>query len=89
MQHWSRNYMGILLKAGLRIPLMKGYVDDGRQGGTVLRKGMMFDECVGEFRMNEEQYRKDMEENLPNNVRMAKACLPAIVWLGGGFFQVF
>ena len=47
--------MGILLKAGLRIPLMKGYVDDGRQGGTVLRKGMMFDERVGEFRMNEEQ----------------------------------
>ena len=47
MQNWSRKYMKILLKAGLRVPLLKGYVDDGRQGGTVLRKGMLFDASVG------------------------------------------
>ena len=29
MQHWARNYSEILLKAGLRIPLFTGYVDDG------------------------------------------------------------
>ena len=77
MQNWSRNYMRILLKAGLRVTLMKGYVDDGRLGGTVLRKGMIFDESLGEFRMDEEQYSKDMEENQPDNVRMATVCLPA------------
>jgi hypothetical protein len=32
MQNWSRKYMMILLKAGLRVPLLKGYVDDGRPG---------------------------------------------------------
>ena len=40
MQHWARGYEMILLKAGLRIPLLGGYVDDGRQGSTVLRRGM-------------------------------------------------
>ena len=44
MQHWARGYTNILLKAGLKIPLMAGYVDDGRQGSTVLRKGMIFNE---------------------------------------------
>ena len=44
MQHWAREYTGILLQAGLRLPLMTGYVDDGRQGSTVLRRGMRFNE---------------------------------------------
>ena len=48
MQHWARGYEAILLKAGLRIPLLGGYVDDGRQGTTVLRKGMYFNEERGE-----------------------------------------
>ena len=77
-QNWARKYTGILLKAGLRIPLMTGYVVDGQKGSTVLRKGMLFDECVGEFWMDNTQYKKDVEENLPDNVRMAKACLPAM-----------
>jgi hypothetical protein len=68
--------MKILMKAGLRIPLMKGYVDDGRQGSTALRKGMVFYESLAEFRMDAEQHRKDQEEKLPDNVRMAEAFLP-------------
>ena len=78
MQSWARDYMKILTKAGLKIPLMKGYVDDGRQGSTVLRKGMMFNVNLGEFRMDKDQYVRDMDENLPDNVRMARACLPAM-----------
>ena len=78
MQSWARDYMQILTKAGLKIPLMKGYVDDGHQGSTVLRKGMMFDVNLGEFRMDNNQYVRDVEENLPDNVRMARACLPAM-----------
>jgi hypothetical protein len=42
------------------------------------RKGMIFDECLGEFRMDDEQYKKDVEENLPDNMKMAKTCLPAM-----------
>ena len=59
----------VLLRAGLRIPLMTGYVDGGRQGGTVLRRGMRFDEQVGEFVMDEEQLKPDEEENEPDNMR--------------------
>ena len=40
MQHWARGYKTILIRAGLRLPMLKGYVDDGRQGSTVLRRGM-------------------------------------------------
>ena len=43
MQHWARKYNTILLHAGLGVPLLRGYVDDGRQGSTVLRRGMVFD----------------------------------------------
>ena len=34
MQHWARNYRNILLQARLRLALLRGYVDDGRQGST-------------------------------------------------------
>ena len=78
MQHWARGYTNILLKAGLRIPLMSGYVDDGRQGSTVLRMGMRFSEEVGEFVLDEEQYVLDMEQDEPDSVRMARICLPAM-----------
>ena len=71
IQNWVRKYEGILLRTGLRVPLMSGYVDDGRQGSTVgLRKGMMFDDQLGEFVMNEEQYERDVEEDAPDNIRM-------------------
>jgi hypothetical protein len=43
MQHWARNYRNILLQARLRLALLRGYVDDGCQGSTVLRRGMIFD----------------------------------------------
>jgi hypothetical protein len=47
MQHWADRYHGILITAGLRIPLLTGCVDDGRQVGTTLRKGMRFDQILG------------------------------------------
>ena len=47
MQSWADSYRSILIKAGLRVPLLTGYVDDGRQGGTTLRLGMRFDERGG------------------------------------------
>ena len=32
-----------------RLALLKGYVDDGRQGSTVLRRGMKYDDEEGKF----------------------------------------
>ena len=54
---------------------MTGYVDDGRQGSTVLRKGMIFNEEVGEFVMDAEQYALDIENDEPDNIRMERICL--------------
>ena len=53
-------------------------MDDGRQGSTVLRKGMKFDLEKRIFVFCEEQKKRDEEENAPDNVRMAKICLPAM-----------
>jgi hypothetical protein len=78
MQHWARKYTMILLKAGLRVLLLRGYVDDGRQGSTVLRRGMKFDQERSEFIFSEDQLEIDEKENLPDNIRMAQRCLPAI-----------
>ena len=78
MQHWARGYAGILLKAGLRIPLLSGYVDDGRQGSTVLRRGSVFDSANGVFVMDDEQRLLDEEADEPDNVRMARICLPSM-----------
>ena len=78
MQHWADRYYGILIRAGLRVPLFTGYVDDGRQGGTCLRKGMRFCSEVGAFVFDKDQYEMDIRENEPDNVRMRKRCLPAM-----------
>ena len=78
MQHWARGYAEILLQAGLRLPLLSGYVDDGRQGSTVLRKGMRFCEETKKFEFDQMQLEEDEKENLPDNVRMARRCLPAM-----------
>ena len=81
MQHWAERYLEILVKAGLRVPLLSGYVDDGRQGGTTLRRGMRFDNVRGEFVFDPKQKLINDEENEPNNVRMRKRCLPAMNWI--------
>ena len=78
MQSWARRYSMILLKACLRLPLMKGYVDDGRQGSTILRLGMRFDENKMEFVMDTELYKIDLERKEPPNMRMARICQPAM-----------
>ena len=58
--------------------MLSGYVDDGRQGSTVLRKGSVFDIEKGMFVHDEEQLKLDEENNEPDNVRMARICLPAM-----------
>ena len=42
MQDWSEEYLQILLEAKLWVPLLTGYVDDGRQATTALEMGTRF-----------------------------------------------
>jgi hypothetical protein len=72
MQHWADRYYGILIKAGLRVPLFTGYVDDGRQGGTTLRRCMRFCIEMGEFVYDKKKLETDNMENEPDIVRMSK-----------------
>ena len=39
MQDWSNKYKNILENSGLKVLLLAGYVDDGRQGTTALPMG--------------------------------------------------
>ena len=74
MQSWSRSYRDILLRSGLRLTDMSGYVDDGRQSGTTLRRGMKFDRDEKVFKFSQEAMDEDDEKDEPSNVRMARRC---------------
>ena len=62
IQDWSEQYRMILIKAKLEIYLFQGYVDDGCQGSSKIRRGMKFIESEMEFRYEEEWDREDMEK---------------------------
>jgi hypothetical protein len=78
MQSWSRSYRDILLRSGLRLTDMSGYVDDGRQSGTTLRRGMKFDRDEKVFKFSQEAMDEDDEKDEPSNVRMARRCKDAM-----------
>ena len=82
MHDWGEQYQMILTKACLRIALLGSYVDDVRQGTTVLRLGMRFDHTAMEFKWSMEAELEDtrLKEigQEPTNKRMARTCLPAM-----------
>ena len=78
MQSWARSYQAILLKSGLRLTDLSGYVDDGRHMGTTLRRGMRYDKTRKMFIQDEDSRKVDDEMNEPNNVRMARVCRDAM-----------
>ena len=39
---------------------------------------MRFDDSVGDFVMDQEQLERDLEADEPDNVRIARVCLPAM-----------
>ena len=82
MHDWGEQYQMILTKACLRIALLGSYVDDVRQGTTVLRLGMRFDHTAMEFKWSmkaelEDTRLKEIGQE-PTNRRMARTCLPAM-----------
>ena len=78
MQNWSRQYRDILLKSGIRLTDLSGYVDDGRQAGTTLRRGMRYDKNEKMFKFSKEALEDDDRRMEPNNVRMARRCQEAM-----------
>ena len=64
MQSWARSYQAILLKSGLRLTDLSGYVDDGRHMGTTLRRGMRYDKTRKMF-IQDADSRKDECAEMP------------------------
>ena len=80
MQNWGERYREILVKASLRIVLLNNYVDDVRQGTTILKMGMRFNKEKMEFCWTmesevEDRMKKELELETDNR-RMARICLP-------------
>ena len=78
MQAWSRSYQSILLRSGLRLTLLAGYVDDGRQSGTTLRRGMRYSTETKKFEYSRDAKEDDDRRNESSNERMARVCKDAM-----------
>ena len=81
VQDWAENYEKILVTAGLEVLLLAGYVDDGRQGTTILAPGMSFDTEEKKFKYTieaeQEDKKRELEGEKPNQ-RMARLCVAAM-----------
>ena len=81
MQDWSEKYKNILVRSGLEVHLLSGYVDDGRQGTSTLPMGMEFDKSENKFVYKTEAYQEDLTrraEGESTNQRMARRCIKAM-----------
>ena len=81
MQDWADQYMASLENSGLEVPLLAGYVDDGRQGTTILPKGQKFNKDKNQFIHCQEQEaidKKLMMEGESRNQRMARITVEAM-----------
>ena len=82
MSDWGEQWRCILEKAGIRIGMLDGYVDDVRQKSTCLRYGSRWYTENSKFEITEDarqedlRKRKEMKES--SNARMVRVCLPAI-----------
>ena len=81
MQDWSEKYKNILVRSGLEVYLLAGYVDDGRQGTSTLPMGMEFDKNESKFVYRAEAEQEDLTrkaEGESTNQRMARRCIKAM-----------
>ena len=78
MQEWSENYLDILIRSGLTVDAIKGYVDDGRHWTDLLIRGTRFNKALNKFTWREDWKQQDDLEDLPDEVRMAKIFLVAM-----------
>ena len=78
MQDWSEGYEAILVRSGVRVDALRGYVDDGRQFSDMMIRGTRFNRERGLFTWREDWERKDEAEDLPDEVRMSRVCVEAM-----------
>ena len=81
MEEFFQQYEKILTRAGVKITLLRVYVDDGRQVTTLLKKGMRFNREKMEFEWDilaAEQDEKKEREGEDRDSFMARVCLPAL-----------
>ena len=81
MHEWGDKYMDILLRADLKISLLKSYVDDIRQACTLLRMGMRFQMETKTFRWRKDWEQEDLtleQEGETGDARMQRLCHPAM-----------
>ena len=81
MENWARAYRIILENSGIKISVLAGYVDDGRQITSALRPGMRFEEEKRVFEHNPEAEKEDHQkkkEGETSNQMMARVCKKAM-----------
>ena len=81
MQDWAEQYENILTRSEVEVLLLAGYVDDGRQGTTVLKPGMKFSPDDKKFVYCQDTELEDKTRKLAGettNQRMARHCQVAM-----------
>ena len=81
MEHWAACYRKILEDSGVKIHLLAGYVDDGRQITSLLPLGMRYDDQIKKFCFSKEAEIEDSERRAKgeaDNQRMARICISAM-----------
>ena len=80
MQDWGERYHEILLRADLKITLLKGYVDDIRKACSLLKMGTRFNTAKNLFTWKQEWEDEDKaleKDGESRDARMARICEPA------------
>ena len=81
MENWARNYRKILEESGLKVFMMAGYVDDGRQITSTFIKGMRYSTENKIFQSSPEAEIEDQSletQGETANQRMARICKVAM-----------
>ena len=81
MQDWADQYRASLENSGLEVPLLAGYVADGRQGTTILLMGRKFNKDKNQFIHCQEQEaidKKLLREGESRKKRMARITVEAM-----------
>ena len=76
-----QKYNNILIRSGLKIFLMKVYVDDGRQVTTIMKKGMRYSREEEKFIWKQEAEQEDLDMEKKGEKKdefMARLCLEAM-----------
>ena len=79
MEEFFLEYRRVLVKAGVKVMMVKVYVDDGRQLTTMLRKGLRYDRENNEYRWDMIAEEEDLlmeKQGESKDDFMARLCLP-------------